>query len=154
MYSSTVVQAESVNDTGSLSFTIAGHEIRGQLLNSTLSPNSVVTMSMNVDYAANTSLGQLTMKGSGNWYGKANGTSLQGVIYGVKGSVQICYVFYCGTALYVGYGIWNGAFRNSTFATGTLQAVVIFTNSQIANIPLDRPMLISGTWNSTMLAES
>jgi len=155
VFSTVIVEAQSAAGTGSVELTIAGRQIPGELTNSTLYPDNTVTMSMIVDYSAQTNIGQVTITATGNWYGRSNGTSLAGIIYSVKGTVQICYVFYCPAASYVGYGTWNGALTsNRTQAAGTFEGTLIFTNSQIQNVTLHRPITISGTWNSTLQTSS
>jgi len=150
-----VVQAQVMNGAGSFQLTLAGYQLQGRLTNSTLFHNNTVAMSMGVDYADRTNIGQVSITSKGNWYGMANGTNLEGVIYGVNGIVQVCYVFYCANANYVGYGTWGGTLSSDrSEAQGTFQGIVVFTNSQITGITLNKPVQMSGTWNSTLQSSS
>ena len=143
------VQGQSTAQTGSVIFTLAGYEIQGQLTNAIIS-SKTVTMGMSVDYVANTTLGQVPVTGSGEWYGEVNGTILSGIIYNVKGTVRVCYVFFCGNANYVGYGTWAGTLSNQgQEGDGTFRSVIIFTSSDVPRIPLNQPIPISETWNAT-----
>jgi hypothetical protein len=143
------VQGQSTAQTGSVTFTLGGYEVQGQLTNATIHSNTV-TMSMSVDYVANTTVGQVSVTGSGEWYGEVNGTSLSGIIYNVKGAVRVCYVFFCGSANYIGYGTWAGTLSSQGQAgNGTFRGVIIFTSSDVPRIPLNQPIPISGTWNAT-----
>jgi len=145
----TAVQSQSMDQTGSLTLNISGYEIPGQLANATIS-NNIATMIMDIDYTANTSLGQVPITASGNWYGTVNGTSLSGVIYNVKGTVRVCYLLYCANANYVGYGVWSGTLSSQgDRGNGTFQGIITVTSSGLPNVTLNKPIPISGTWNST-----
>ena len=154
VFSTGVVEAQSVVGAGKLELSIAGIDVPGILSNSTLSDNTV-TMSMSVDDTAQTNMAQVSVTATGNWYGKAIGTGLEGIIYDTKGTVKICYIFTCPTANFVGYGTWTGELaNNSTEAAGTFHCTLIFTSTQIQIIPLNKPISVSGFWNSTLQSSS
>ncbi len=148
-----IVEAQSAAGVGTLEFVIAGNTISGNLSNSRLYSDKTVTMGMTLDYITQTSVGPVSVTGAGDWYGRANRTALEGIIYNVSGTVKLCYIFYCPTASYIGYGTWSGALtNNSTQAAGTFHCILIFTSSEIQNIPLNTPLHVAGTWNSTLQA--
>jgi len=142
------VYAQSVPSTGSFAFTLQGYTVQGQLSNAIINTDNGVTMTMSIEDSLQTSIGAIPVSGTGYWSGAANGTSLSGTIQNVSGSIQVCYfLFFCGSANYVGEGTWTGALSAGQGA-GTFSGSITFTSSSISQIPLNQPIPISGNWNS------
>jgi hypothetical protein len=146
-------QVQPASQTGSFILSLGDYQVQGQLVNAVVYAHKIVTMTMSLDYTTQTKYGPVIVTGTGDWYGTLKGTSLQGVVYNVIGSVQLCYLFFCGNANYVGYGVWHGTLSGNQ-GSGTFQGVITFTSSQIPNVQLNKPNQISGTWESTFQTSS
>ena len=140
--------------TGSFAFALNGYTVQGHLVNSTIRPDNNVTLRMIVDDTISTSVGNIPISGGGDWYGVANVTSLSGTIQNVQGTARVCILFFfCADANYVGQGTWKGTLSDAQ-GTGTFQGTITFTNSPVPQIPVNRPIPISGTWNSNFQLSS
>ncbi len=143
-----VLQAQSVGGTGSFAFTLNGYTVQGQLVNTAIHHDKSVTLTMTIDSTMSTSAGNVPISGRGDWYGVANATSLSGTIQNVQGTARVCILFFfCGNANYVGQGTWEGTLSNGQ-GTGTFQGTITFTSSPVSQIPVNRPIPVSGTWSS------
>ena len=147
-----IVYAQSGPATGSFAFTLQGYNVQGQLYNSLIQADNSVSMTMTLYDTLQTSIGPIPLNGNGEWYGTVNGTNMSGSINGVSGSVQVCYfIFFCGSANYVGSGTWQGTLSGNEGA-GAFQGSITFTSSSIPDIQLNQPLPISGDWNSAFQA--
>ncbi len=141
-----LLQAQPVAE--SFSFTLKGYTVKGQLVNATIHADKAVTLSMVVDDTLQTFVGGVPINGTGDWEGTVNGTVLAGTIANVSGTLRACIFFFCGQADYVGNGTWTGTLTDSQ-GSGTFQGVITFTNSSFPQIPINRPIPVSGPWNSS-----
>lgn len=149
------LQAQSDGGTGSFAFTLSGYTVQGQLVNAIIHPDNSVTLRMTVHDTMRTSAGNVPISGRGEWYGIANVTSLSGTIQNVQGTARVCilFFFFCGDANYIGQGTWEGTFSNAQ-GTGTFQGTITFTSSPVPQIPVNRPIPVSGTWSSNFQLSS
>lgn len=130
---------------GTLQLVIQGYgTIHGQLGNPTFQPNGTLSMQMTVNDQLVTSLGGFPTSASGVWVGNINGTMVSGRIQNVAGVVHIC-VLVCQDANFVGTGVWNGQLKGSD-AAGNFNGAITFTNSPVSQVPVGKPIPVSGTW--------
>jgi hypothetical protein len=149
-----VAYAQSEPTLGSFAFTLQGYTVQGQLSNAVIRPDNSVSMTMSVDDSLQTPVGAVPISGNGEWYGTVNGTEMSGTIENVSGSIQVCYFFFfCGYANYVGNGTWTGTL-SADHGAGTFSGLITFTTSSFSQVPLNRPIPVSGNWSSTFQASS
>lgn len=149
-----VVYAQSGPTLGSFAFTLQGYTVQGQLSNAVIRPDNSVSMTMTVDDSLQTPIGAVPISGSGEWYGTVNGTTVSGTIENVSGSIQVCYlIFFCGYANYIGNGMWTGTL-SADHGAGTFRGFITFTSSSFSEIPLNRPIPVSGNWSSIFQSSS
>ncbi len=115
---------------GPIQFTVQGYgTVRGQLENAVIQPNNTISINMLVNDQLQTSQGKFPIFARGIWNGIRNGSTLSGDIRDVTGKMQICILFACNDANFVGEGHWTGSL-NATHATGNYIGTITFTNSQ------------------------
>jgi hypothetical protein len=142
-----VVMADS--GAGSFTLVVSGYAINGSLQNVVVDPDGSISMNMVLDAALSTSIGSIPMTANGVWVGIRNGSMVSGAIQNVAGSANPCFLFWCGTATFVGQGQWSGSLAsNSTLGSGGFQGTITFTSSDFSQIPVGQPQPISGTWNA------
>ena len=132
---------------GTFSITISQNVLNGNLLNSVINGNAV-TMSMVLNGNLQTNVGQVPITANGNWVGVQNGTELNGTIQNVTGSLQYCFLFWCGHAQFIGQGTWNGNLTATNMGAGTFEGTITFTSSDFSQIHLNEPAPVSGSWNA------
>jgi hypothetical protein len=104
-------------------------------------------MNMVLNGNIETSIGPVPITASGLWVGTRNGTSLSGIIQDVSGTVYACFLFWCGTATFIGQGEWSGTLT-STQGTGNFDGTITFTSSDLPQVQLNQPAPITGTWTA------
>jgi len=127
--------------------------VQGMLQNATIYPNGTVSMIMSVNDQMQTSYGAIPITATGLWNGVSNGGEVSGSIENVRGRVQICVLFLCGDANFVGQGGFTGTLKASQ-ANGTLNGTITFANSTVppqVNIPVGQPIPMSGSWSADFL---
>jgi hypothetical protein len=135
--------------TGTFTFTLEGYTVQGQLANAMIHRGNIVTASMVVDDTLQTSMGGVPITGTGDWNGTVNGATLSGTVANVSGTVRACiFLFFCGQADYVGNGTWTGTITGSQ-GSGTFRGTITFTRSSFSQIPINHPIPISGSWDSS-----
>lgn len=144
-YSFLPVMAQS-GGQGTLTLNLSGYALDGNLQNAIIQTNSV-SMNMVVNTEMQISISQVPITANGVWVGTLNGTNLSGLIQNVSGTVKVCFLFWCGQALFVGQGEWSGTL-NSTQGSGAFEGTVTFTSSSISQIHVNQPAPITGTWNA------
>jgi hypothetical protein len=150
----TALYAQAGTGMGSFTFTLSNYAVQGQLGNAVIRNDNSVTLTMTVSSDIQTSVARVPISGSGEWYGRANATSLSGTIQNVNGNARICMLyFFCSDANYIGQGTWTGTLSGSQ-GTGTFQGTITFTSSPIPQIPVNQPIPISGTWSSNFQLSS
>ena len=148
------VYGQSGQAVDSFAFTLQGYTVQGQLSNAVIHTDNSVNMTMTVDDSLQTPIGAVPISGNGEWYGTVNGTKISGTIENVSGSIQVCYFFFfCGYANYVGSGTWTGTLLADQGA-GTFIGFITFTSSSFSQIPLNRPIPVSGNWSSIFQSSS
>ena len=148
VFAPVTVYAQSSQTGGSFAFTLQGYTVQGQLSNAVIHPDNSVSLTMTLDDRLETSIGAIPINGNGEWSGTVNGTALSGTIRNVSGSIQACYlIFFCGYANFVGSGTWTGTL-SSGLGTGTFSGFITFTSSSFSQVPLNRPIPVSGNWSS------
>jgi hypothetical protein len=146
--------AQSGTGDGSFAFTLNGYTVQGKLLNAIIRPDNSVRLDMNVLDTIRTTVMDVPISGSGEWYGTVNVTALSGTINDVHGSAQVCIFFiFCSNADYIGQGTWTGTLSGSQ-GTGTFQGTITFTSSPVPQILVNQPIPVSGTWNSNFQISS
>jgi len=143
-YSFLPVMASSGQGTFALNLT--GYSLNGNLQNAIVNTNSV-SMNMVLNGNIETSIGPVPITASGLWVGTRNGTSLSGIIQDVSGTVYACFLFWCGTATFIGQGEWSGTLT-STQGTGNFDGTITFTSSDLPQVQLNQPAPITGTWTA------
>jgi hypothetical protein len=148
------VYGQSGQAVGLFAFTLQGYTVQGQLSNVVIRPDNSISMTMTVDDSLQTPIGAVPITGNGEWYGTVNGTTVSGTIANVSGSIQVCYfIFFCGYANYIGNGTWTGRLSADNGA-GTFRGFITFTSSSFSQIPLNRPIPVSGNWSSIFQSSS
>lgn len=143
---SSVPAVVAVSGAGSLQLSVGSYgTAQGQLQNAIIYPNNTILMTMNVNDRLQTSLGAIPITATGIWAGVRSDSVVSGSIRNVVGKAQICIIFSCNDANYVGQGQWSGSI-NATHANGTFQGTITFTNSPVSQIRVGQPISISGTW--------
>jgi len=150
-----VLHGQSGEPTGSFAFTFRGFTVQGQLADATIHPDDTVTVVMILDDTLQTPVGPVPISGIGEWNGTVRNDSslsgtflLSGIIENATGTVRVCVLFFCGDANYVAHGTWEGEL-SGTQGTGTFQGVITFVSSPLPQIPVNKPIALSGTWSST-----
>jgi hypothetical protein len=131
---------------GAFALDLSGTTLNGNLENAIVKSDSV-SMNMILNGNIPTSLGQVPVTANGIWTGNRNGTSLTGTIQNVSGIVNMCILFWCGTATFIGQGEWKGNLT-VTEGTGVFEGTITFTSSDFSQIHTNQPAPISGTWNA------
>lgn len=140
-----------IADSGTGSFTIllSGYAVNGELQNVVISSDGSISMNMVLDGTVSTSFGPIPITANGVWVGVRNGTTVSGTMENVAGAANPCFLFWCGTATFVGQGRWSGTLTaNSTLVSGGFEGAITFTSSDFPQIPVGQPQPISGTWNA------
>jgi hypothetical protein len=131
---------------GAFALDLNGYTLNGNLENAVVKANSV-SMNMVLNGNIPTSFGQVPVTANGIWVGSRNGTSLTGTIQDVSGTLNMCFLFWCGKATFIGQGEWKGTL-SATDGTGVFDGTITFTSSDFSQIHLNQPAPISGTWNA------
>jgi hypothetical protein len=138
-------------DSGAGSFTliVRGYPVNGNLQNVVLNQDGSISMNMVLDGSVQTPIGPVPMVANGVWTGMRNGSTVSGTIQNVAGTANICFLFFCGHAKFVGQGRWSGTLTaNSTLGSGSFEGTITFTSSTFPEIPVGQPQPVSGTWNA------
>ena len=148
-YPFSAVMADS--GTGSFTIVLSGYAINGDLQNVVVKPDGSISMNMVLDGTVSTSFGPIPITANGIWVGVRNGTTVSGAIENVAGAANPCFLFWCGTATFVGQGRWSGTLTaNSTLGSGGFEGTITFTSSDFPQLPVGQPQPISGTWNANL----
>ena len=131
---------------GAFVLNLTGYSLNGNLQNAIINTNSV-SMNMILNDNIQISISQVPITANGVWVGTLNGTNLSGSIQNVSGTVNVCFLFWCGQASFIGQGEWSGTL-NSTQGSGAFEGTVTFTSSDISQIHVNQPAPITGTWNA------
>jgi len=131
---------------GTFALDLTGYSLNGNLQNAIVNATSV-SMNMVLNGNIQTSIGQVPITASGVWVGARNGSSLSGLIQDVSGTVQACFLFWCGKATFIGQGEWSGTLT-STQGAGVFDGTITFVSSDFSQIQLNQPAPISGTWTA------
>jgi len=147
-YTFSLAMADS-GGAGSFTLVVRGYTVTGELQNAVLNPDGTISMKMALDGSVPSPIGAVPITANGVWTGVRNGSILSGTIGNVAGSVNPCFLFWCGAANFVGQGQWSGSLvSNSTVGSGEFQGTITFTSSDISGVPVGQPEAISGSWNA------